>query len=194
MKLKLSSFALALLLGLCGCVTAPKEAEPFRPKGELFASILVVNTGNSSYDPKKTGIEFFIESEPGVRGPCLTGYVFKESELIDIVGGGSDSAEIVKNIRRYHLTSFDYEAELRAVEDSIKSKANALGESPRLLSVLDGEEVEVRIQTPEGLVHFRAWNPGCYVDAYCQESQKFMALKQTMDELARYYGRTKFRF
>ena len=149
------------------------------PRGELMVSIKVIGSASGHQLKGKTGWEFYVVDQPGVVGPMLDGFRYKDGELIDYVSAGSVSKEVVDDINAVGLQPFDFTAAVK----SAPKHMNTL--------VLDGTNVEIRVMTPSGELRLEQWNPGATIDDYAPYNTDIRKLKSVLDILALYIGRSR---
>lgn len=160
------------------CASAHGMPE-IKPRGELMASMKVVGNAFGQVPKGKTGWEFYVVDVPGVVGPMLDGFRYKDGELIDYVSAGSVSKGVVDAVNAVGLRPFDFDA-------AVKSTAK-----PMDTVVLDGTNVEIRVITPSGELRLQQWNPGATIDGYAPYSADIGKLKKVLDFLALYAGRSQ---
>jgi hypothetical protein len=170
------------------CAAAPR-AEPAR--GNLFASIRITESAFKGPIRDKQGFFFYLHEEPGVAGPMLEGYEFRNGKQVDEFGGGSESAGVIEAIRKAGLTPFDFKREVEEITARLQREATARGESFIGPQARDGAEWEIVIATESGPFTLRAWNPRGAIDQYAQYSKNIAKLKTVLDLLAQYYGQLK---
>lgn len=175
---------LALLLGGCATAGFPGLA----PRGTLLAEIHVTARSLEAPPAGAHGFSYYVEDDPGVAGPRLTGYRYANGKIVDRFGGGSESAAFVQAWHAIGLEPFDFEAEVRAAEARIQAAARN-GERVLPPHVLDGSEYRLTFVTPHGRCELTRWNPGPTIDYYAAHSEKIARLKAALDLLAHYRGR-----
>jgi hypothetical protein len=189
MKLLLS-FLCAMF---CGCAQPPIGHITARPpQGALFAYVKVTGGLFDGRRKGDTGFFFYVENEPGIAGPVLSGYQYQNGELRDVFGGGSDSEKTVKVIAAVGFEPFDFKSEVELVVDRLTKEAEIRGKSFRRPQVLDGAEYEIRVVTTKGDFVLREWNPGYEIEFFATHSDKIAKLKSVIDLLALDYGHLKF--
>lgn len=172
-----SLLGMVLSAALAASVSA-HETPAVTPRGELMASVKVVGNAFDQKPKGKTGWEFYVVEVPGVAGPMLDGFHYRDGELIDYVSAGSVSKDVLDAVNAVGLRPFDFTA---AVKSAPK---------PMDTVVLDGTNVEIRVITPSGELRLQQWNPGAAIDGYAPYSADIGKLKAVLDILALYIGRS----
>jgi hypothetical protein len=130
------------------------DSPPRRPKSDPIFSIL--ETKNASREPAKPPEGFYVyvvEAGKGEVGPFVEVFRYRDGKLTDFINGGSASAKLVKQIEDIHFEGFDFEQEVKATSDRLKSTAESRGETFYPPIVLDGAEYEISYNS--GTVKFR---------------------------------------
>ena len=177
-------------LWLCACAGSPPAVSQETEPGRLLASISVTESAHAGVLGKKNGFFFYIRTPPGIVGPVLDGYEFRDGKEVDSFGGGSGSAEVIEAIEKIGLAPFDFEREVEDLTARLTREANARGEL-YVRGARDGAEMEIVIATASGRFELRAWNPGGDIDTLAQYSPNIAKLKAVIDLLSSYYGRLK---
>jgi len=180
------AFTLMVLLALAGCVTE----QAHRSSETALFSIRLTRGAFTGAAKKDTGFYFFQQADGGIFGEQR-----KDGIVTDVFGGGSqESAELRREIKAVGFELFDFDAEVRRVDDELAAKAKQEGREDTIFLTLDGAEYEIRFEF-EG-VHYVLLerNPGSMTDHYAAYSPRIAKLKALMDLFARYYGRAKFSF
>ncbi len=81
---------------------------------------------------------------------------------------------------------------LKAALREAHAKAVARGEADPEPLVFDGAEYEILYNKGETRFKWKAWNPGVTIDFFAPYSPKIAKLKNVVDILALYYGKTSF--
>jgi hypothetical protein len=161
------------------------------PKGDPFFSIRQTKDGSGA-KLKPTGYFFYtIEVGDEARGPILVVRNLSRGKSRGEIFGGSQSAEIVEQIYAVKFEPFDMDDELKAAREA-HAKAVARGDAGPEPIVLDGAEYEISYNRGETHFKWKAWNPGETIDFFAPYSPKIAKLKNVVDILALYYGKTSF--
>ncbi len=150
-----------------------------KPRGELMVSIKVIGSASAQQLKGKTGWEFYVVEVPGVVGPMLDGFRYKDGELIDYVSSGSVSKDVVDAVNEVGLRPFDFAAAVKSAPKHMDTV------------VVDGTNVEIKVMTPSGELRLQQWNPGATIDGYAPYSTDIGKLKKVLDILALYIGRSQ---
>ena len=150
-----------------------------KPRGEFFASIKITERATGAKREGTTGFVCYRNDIPGVVGPMLDGYQYKDGELVDRISTGSASKRVIDEIQAVGLQPFDFAAAVKASPQR--------GET----IVLDGAKIEIRVMTPSGELRLEQWNPGAIIDDYAPHSPDIGKLKNVLDILALYVGRSR---
>ena len=178
-------------LWLCACAAALPAASKESDDDRLLASISVTNAAHSGPVRRRNGFFFYVRKEPGVAGPMLEGYEYRDGKQIDSFGGGSDSADVIAAIEKVGLVPFDFDREVQTLSARLGREAQQRGEPFLGAQARDGAEFEIVIETGSGRLSLRAWNPGVTIDAFASHSENIAKLKAVIDLLSQYYGRLK---
>ena len=177
-----------LVLALAG---TPALAKPPAPAGELLVSIEM----REGWKPvkKRTGYWFYAERTSGnLVGPLVTGYEYSGGELVDEFGGGSEP-DLVAEIEKLGLTSFDFDREVEIASQRLAEK-NQDGERIVVCGVRDGARWEVTVVSGAGTFKLDAWNPGPQADCLAPVSENLAKLDKLFDLLRQFYADTKLQF
>ena len=176
-------FVLAFLSVLLFCSTGHTASahalNDAKPRGEFFASIKIAERAIGPKPKGITGFVFYRIDVPGVVGPMLEGYQYADGELVDRISSGSVSKRVIEEIHAVSLRPFDFAA-------AVKASAHR-GDT----IVLDGAKIEIRVMTPSGELRLEQWNPGAIIDDYAPHSPDIGKLKNVLDILALYVGRSR---
>jgi hypothetical protein len=178
------SFTLMVLLALAGCVTEPAH----RPSETALFSIRLTQGAFTGAEKKDTGFYFFPQEDWGILGEQRRGGI-----VADVFSGGPQkSAELRREIKAIGFEPFDFDAEVRRLDEELAAKAKQEGGEQTVVLWLDGAEYEIRFEFENVHYVLREWNLGSKTDHYAPYSPKIAKLKALMDLFARYYGRAKF--
>jgi len=174
-----SAFLSVLLFCSTGHAVSAHALDDVSPSGEFFASIKIAERATGPKSKGITGFVFYRVDVPGVVGPMLEGYQYADGELIDRISTGSVSKRVIEEIHAVGLRPFDFAAAVKA--------------SPQRLDtiVLDGAKIEIRVMTPQGELRLEQWNPGAIIDGHAPHNTDIGKLKNVLDILALYVGRSR---
>ena len=175
-----------LLLILSSCSAMHHKGLDIKPKGELFAYFRI--TEMAFYGPveRATGFYFYKETTD-YGGPFLNYYQYKNGVIVDSSGGGSLSEEVFDDIESIGLKPFDYEKEVKIVEEKVEKSGGFDG----YWVTADGDEWEIMIQTSKGKFLMKKWNPGTDFRNYAKYSENIKKLEKYIRRLLMYYAETK---
>jgi hypothetical protein len=172
-------------VGVGGRVRADQATSAVQPSGGLLFSIrtLEAMTGPIKRD---LGYFFYIVDVTKMGDQTssflIPGYQMRDGKVVDRFGGGTaDSEEFLTEIEAVHFEAFDFDAELKRVENS---------HGPQAI-VVDGAKYEIRFVHRGIDFKLVAVNPVPSIEGAAKYSPAIAKLKALLDVFALHYGRLK---
>lgn len=162
-------------------------------KGKLIFSVeevewsLRINEDGSRGPKEKTGVFYYLLEGPGEYGSTMTGYKFREGEVVEASSsGGVETTAFLRQLNALPLSTFDVEKEMEVARKELRARNGPV------TIVMDGSKYRIRYDFNGSSIDYTAWNPGPYIDSLAPYSGKLLELKAVIDLFARHFGRRQF--
>jgi hypothetical protein len=178
--------AILLLLSVlltAGCTTNV-ESE-IKSSGKLLFSIRITQGAFIGVSKEANGLFFYLQDSGEIIGDRM-----QRGKPTDIIYYGS--AEILQQIEEIGFEPFDFDAELKKVDDAVLEEARHGKKMQMFMRTLDGAEYEIRYVFGDVDYTLRTWNPIQDMESHASRSPKIAKLKALIDLFGLQYGRAKF--